>query len=143
MNEILEHEQAENIELIGQYENALGSATESIRKYCTDNDLKYLSQRRHYNNLLQAEKDEHLQSRLERDRWQAETLRVCEMIRTAHRLRNDEFGEEIRVISGLQSEVRVLRRVIGLEAEAPEEETGWEWLRDAPLAGENEADGRA
>lgn len=131
--EVLKSEQSNNTELIGKYEDALSTSTEQIRNYCTENNMNYLAQRRHYNNLLQAEKDEHLHSRLDRDYWHAQTLKVCEMLRTAHRLRMDEWGDDLTVISGLQNEVRVLRKALGLDAEKPEEETGWPYLRDAPL----------
>lgn len=33
---------------------------------------------------------------------------------------------------GLQTEVRCLRRCLGMEAEKPEEETGWEYLKEGP-----------
>jgi len=111
----------------------MGTATEQIRNYCCDNNDRYLTQRRHYNNLLQAEKDEHLQSRLDRDHWHAQTMKVCGMIRHAYRLRCDEWGEELAIISGLQNEVRVYRNAMGMEKERPEDETGWSYLKEAPL----------
>jgi hypothetical protein len=55
------------------------------------------------------------------------------MLRTAYRLRTDEWGEELKVISGLQNEVRVLRKALGMEVEKTEDETGWPYLREAPL----------
>jgi len=131
---LYKHEQTENTNLIALYEDALGTATEQIRNYCTDLESRFLAQRKHYNNLLQQEKDEHLQSRLDRDHWQAQTLKVSEMIRTASRLRTDEWAEEYAVVSGLQSEVRCLRRCLGMEPEKPEEETGWSYLKEMPLS---------
>lgn len=130
---LYKHEQTENTNLIAMYEDALGTATEQIRNYCTDVESRFLAQRKHYNNLLQQEKDEHLQSRLDRDHWQAQTLKVSEMIRTASRLRTDEWAEEYSIISGLQSEVRCLRRCLGMEPEKAENETGWSYLKEMPL----------
>ncbi len=130
--DIYRHEQGENTVLMADYENALGTATDQIRNYCCDNNDRYLAQRRHYNGLLQAEKDEHLQSRIERDDWHAKCMKVCEMIRTAYRLRCDEWNEEMSVISGLQGEVRILRKCLGMEAEKADEETGWQYLRQVP-----------
>ncbi|OAG37091.1 hypothetical protein AYO21_08739 [Fonsecaea monophora] len=131
--ELYKHEQKENTGLIAMYEEAMGTAVEQIRNYCGDIEGRFLRQRKHYNDLLQQEKDDHLQSRLDRDHWYAQTLKVCEMIRTAHRLRTDEWCEEYTVIAGLQGEVRCLRRCMGMEAEKPEEETGWPYLKDLPL----------
>lgn len=138
---ILRSEQAQNAELIGQYEDALGTATEQIRTYCTDHTTNtLLAQRRHYNALLQAEKDEHFQSRLDRDRWHAQTLRVCAMLRTAHRLRVDEDADQVNVVMALQNQVRVLRRALDLEVESPEAEAGWSVLRHCQDENDNDND---
>jgi hypothetical protein len=133
MLSLYKHEQTENTKLIADYEDAVGTATEQIRNYCSDINERFLAQRRHYNSLLQQEKDEHLQSRLDRDQWHAKTTRVCEMIRTAYRLRCEESNEQLEVISALQAEVRIYRKCLGMERQKPEEETGWPYLKDAPL----------
>ena len=115
------------------YEDAVGTMTEQIRNYCGNVEGRFLEQRRIYNNLLQAEKDDHLASRLEKDHWFAHYLEVREMIRTATRLRVDEWGEEYAVVAGLQGQVRCLRRILEWEVEEPEEEIGWPYLKDLPL----------
>ena len=129
--ELYKHEQSENTKLLAEYEESMGDATDKIRNYCCDNEERYLALRKHYNNLLQQEKDEHLQSRLERDDWHAKCMRVCEMIRTAHRLRNEEDHEAIYVVARLQAEVRIYRRCLGMDQERPEAEAGWAYLRTA------------
>lgn len=131
--EAYKHEQKENTSLIADYEDALGTVTEQIRNYCLGIESRFLDQRRHYNNLLQQEKDEHLQTRLERDEWHGKTLRCAEMIRTASRLRNDEWYDEYKIIAGLQGEVRCYRRVLGMDRQKPEEEGGYPYLKDLPL----------
>ncbi|EYE92407.1 uncharacterized protein EURHEDRAFT_380208 [Aspergillus ruber CBS 135680] len=130
--EILKHEQDENARLIGEYEAAVGTMVEQIRNYCQNNNLHFLAQKRQYNNLLQAERDAHLESRLDRDYWHAQTMRCSEMIRTAYRLRCEEEEVPIRVVAGLQNEVRAYRDALGMEPEKPEEEYGWEILKDVP-----------
>ncbi|KAK2764383.1 hypothetical protein FQN54_009077 [Arachnomyces sp. PD_36] len=132
LNEVFKREQAENTKLIGDYEAAVGTMVEQIRNYCQNNNMHYLAQKRHYNNLLQVERDGHLQSRLERDEWEARTLRCAEMIRTGYRMRCEEDEVPIRVVQGLQNEVRAYRNALGMEPEKPEEEYGWEVLKDAP-----------
>ncbi|KAK5305141.1 hypothetical protein LTR99_004207 [Exophiala xenobiotica] len=131
--DLYKHENKENTNLIAMYEDALGTATEQIRNYCSGIEERFLTQRRHYNNLLQQEKDDHLQSRLDRDHWYAQTLKVCEMVRTAFRLRTDEWCEEYTIISGLQAQVRCYRRILDMEPEEPEEELGWPYLKELPL----------
>ncbi|PLB43572.1 hypothetical protein P170DRAFT_459238 [Aspergillus steynii IBT 23096] len=130
--EVLKNEQAENTKLIGDYEAAVGTMVEQIRNYCQNNNMNYLAQKRHYNNLLQAERDAHLESRLDRDYWHAQTMKCAEMIRTAYRLRCEEEEMPVRVIAGLQNEVRAYRNALGMEPERPEEEFGWEVLKDVP-----------
>ncbi|EFW16371.1 hypothetical protein D8B26_005715 [Coccidioides posadasii str. Silveira] len=130
--DILKYEQMENMKLIGEYETAVGTMTEQIRNYCCNVNDHFLAQKRRYNDLLQEEKDAHLQSRLERDYWHSQTLRCAEMIRTAYRLRCEEEVLPIRIVAGLQNEVRALRNALGLDPENPEEEYGWEILKDAP-----------
>ncbi|PGH06486.1 hypothetical protein GX51_02310 [Blastomyces parvus] len=130
--EALKREQVENTKLIGEYETAVGTMVEQIRHYCQNNNMHYLAQKRHYNNLLQAERDAHLESRLDRDNWHAKAMRCSEMIRTAYRLRCEEEELPIRIISGLQNEVRAYRNALGMEPEKPEEEYGWEILKDLP-----------
>ncbi|KAL4970238.1 uncharacterized protein BDV14DRAFT_194940 [Aspergillus stella-maris] len=132
LNELLRTEQAENTKLIGDYEAAVGTMVESIRNYCHNNNMHYLAQKRHYNNLLQAERDAHLESRLDRDHWHNQTLKCAEMIRTAHRLRCEEDELPMRTVAGLQNEVRAYRNALGMEPERPEDEFGWEILKHAP-----------
>lgn len=127
------HEQKENTNLIAMYEDGLGNVTEMIRNYCNGIETRFLSQRRHYNDLLQQEKDEHFECRKDRDHWWAKTMEVSEMIRTANKLRTDEWCEEYAVVAGLQGQVRCLRRVLQMEPEAPEDEVGYPYLKDLPL----------
>ncbi|KAG2415260.1 hypothetical protein HFD88_006451 [Aspergillus terreus] len=134
--EILRNEQAENTKLIGEYEAAVGTMVEQIRNYCQNNNMHFLAQKRHYNNLLQAERDSHLESRLDRDYWHAQTMKCAEMIRTAYRLRCEEEETPVRIIAGLQNEVRAYRNALGMEPEKPEEEYGWEILKDVPASTE-------
>ncbi len=126
------HEQKENTALIGQWEHEIGKLLEKVRDHTFNNQTELLAQARHYNKLLQDEKDEHLASRLEKDDWHAKFMRAVGMIREAHRLRCEEEDVPIRVIAGLQNEVRAYRSALGMEPEKPEEEYGWEILKDVP-----------
>ncbi|KAJ5985872.1 hypothetical protein N7499_007838 [Penicillium canescens] len=126
------HHREENYKMILEFQTAVGVMVEQIRNYCQNNNMHYLAQKRHYNNLLQAERDAHLESRLDRDHWHAQTMKCAEMIRTAYRLRCEEDDLPTKIISGLQNEVRAYRFALGMEAEAKEEEYGWEYLKDIP-----------
>ncbi|KAJ5351449.1 hypothetical protein N7452_000423 [Penicillium brevicompactum] len=126
------HHQDENMKLIHEFESSVGVMVEQIRNYCQNNNMHYLTQKAHYNNLLQAERDAHLESRLDRDYWHAQSMKCAEMIRTAYRLSCENDDTPTRVISGLQNEVRAYRFALGMEAEKPEEEYGWEYLKNIP-----------
>jgi hypothetical protein len=130
--EELKREQIENTKLIGEYEAGVGTMVEQIRNYCQSNNMQYLAQKNHYNQLLQAERDAHLESRLDRDYWHTQTMKCAEMIRTAYRLRAEEEELPVRIVAGLQNEVRAYRNALGMEPELPEEEFGWEILKDIP-----------
>ena len=116
--------------MIGEYESAVGTMVEQIRNYCQTKNMSFLSQKNHYNQLLQAERDAHLESRLDRDYWHTQTMKCAEMIRTAHWIRSDEEGVPVHIIAGLQNEVRAYRNALGMEPEQPEEEYGYEILKD-------------
>ncbi|KAA6412366.1 MAG: hypothetical protein FRX48_03356 [Lasallia pustulata] len=129
---ILMREQHENTKLIGEYETAVGNIVEMVRNYSYNNNMEKIAIRKHYNKILQDEKDAHLDARLERDDWHAKFMRCVEMLRTAHRLRCDEEEEPTILIAGLQNEVRVYRDALGMEPEKFEDETGYLWLKDIP-----------
>ena len=129
---ILFEEQKENTKLIGDYEHALGEIVKDVREfsYCTKTEKTSVA--RHYNKLLQDEKDAHLAARLEKDEWHARFMRSVEMLRETYRLRCEEEEVPIRVISGLQNEVRALRSTLGMAPEKSEDEYGWQILKDVP-----------
>ena len=103
-----------------------------VRNYSYNNNMEKITIRKHYNKLLQDEKDAHLEARLEKDDWHAKFMRCVDMLRTAHRLRCDEEDVPIRVVAGLQNEVRAYRSALGMEPEKFEEEYGYEILKDVP-----------
>ncbi|KAL8636388.1 MAG: hypothetical protein Q9228_006209 [Teloschistes exilis] len=131
-------EQKENTKLIGEYETAVGNIVEMVRNYSYNNKQEKTSLSLHYNKLLQDEKDAHLAARLEKDDWQAKFMRSVEMMREAYRLRCEEEELPLRVVAGLQNEVRAYRNALGMDAEKPEEEYGWEILKDTPDAGKDD-----
>ena len=129
---ILMNEQKENTALIGEWEHEVGKFVDKVRDHTFDNKLELYAQAQHYNKLLQEEKDAHLQARLEKDEWHKRFMRSVGMLREAYRLRCEEEEMPIKVVSGLQNEVRALRSALGMESESPEEEGGWEILKDGP-----------
>ncbi|KAL8708062.1 MAG: hypothetical protein Q9220_006994 [cf. Caloplaca sp. 1 TL-2023] len=131
-------EQKENTKLIGEYETAVGNIVEMVRNYSYNNKQERTSLSLHYNKILQDEKDAHLSARLEKDDWQNQFMKTVEMLRSAYKLQCEEEELPIRVVSGLQNEVRAYRNALGMEPEKEEEEYGWEILKDTPDAGKED-----
>lgn len=127
---VLIREQKENTKLIGEYETAVGSIVEMIRNYSFNNKTEKTTVSLYYNKLLQEEKDAHLAARLEKDDWHAKFMRSVEMLREAYKLRCEEEDVPIRIVAGLQNEVRAYRNALGMEPEKPEDEYGYEILKD-------------
>ena len=130
VKQTLLREQRENTKLIGEYETSLGNIVEQIRNFSYGKNMEKAQLSRDYNKLLQDEKDAHLATRLEKDDWHAKFMRSVEMIREAYRLRCEEEEMPIRVVAGLQNEVRAYRNALGMEPEKFEDEFGYEILKD-------------
>ena len=107
-----------------------------VRNYSYNNKTEKTAVAVQYNKLLQEEKDAHLAARLEKDDWHTKAIRCAAMLREAYRLRCEEDEIPIRVVSGLQNEVRAYRNALGMEPEKPEEEYGYEILEDVPKEGD-------
>lgn len=122
-------EQKENTKLIGEYETAVGNIVEMVRNYSFNNKAEKTSISLHYNKLLQDEKDAHLAARLEKDDWHAKFMRSVEMLREAYKIRCEEDDVPLRIVAGLQNEVRSYRNALGMEPEKPEDEYGYEILK--------------
>ncbi|MCJ1462614.1 hypothetical protein MMC07_001216 [Pseudocyphellaria aurata] len=127
---VIIREQKENTKLIGEYETAVGGIVEMVRNYSFNNKNEKTAISRHYNKLLQEEKDAHLAARLEKDDWHAKFMRSVEMLREAYKIRCEEEDIPVRIVSGLQNEVRAYRNALGMEPEKAEDEYGYEILKD-------------
>lgn len=131
-NDELLYERREDFKLIKELEAGLGHITELIRNYAYTRETEILQVKKHYNGLLQIERDAHFASRMEGLQWEAKFIDAVGRIRKAYRLRCDEEDVPIRVVAGLQNEVRAYRNAMGMEPEKFEDEYGWEILKDVP-----------
>lgn len=128
----LRYERREDFKLIKELETGLSHITELVRNYAYTRETELLKVRKHYNGLLQIERDAHLASRLEGLGWQEKFIDSVQRIRQAYRLRCDEEDVPICVVAGLQNEVRAYRNALGMEPEKFEHEYGYEILKDVP-----------
>ena len=109
-----------------------------VRNHTYNTSLEKHAMARKHNNSLQEERDDHFRTRMESNQWMALYHEVVGMLRKAYNLRCEEESVPTTIISALQTEVRILRDLLGWEAEEFEEETGYEFLKDIPGG----ADGR-
>ncbi|MCJ1368519.1 hypothetical protein MMC16_007663 [Acarospora aff. strigata] len=130
--EKLNYERREDLKLLKEYEAGVGHITEMVRNYAYTRETELLRVEKHYNGLLQVERDAHLASRLEGLQWQEKFVDIVGKMRHAYRLRCDEDDVPIRVVAGLQNEVRAYRNAMGMEPERFEDEYGYEILKDVP-----------
>ena len=127
---VLKREQRENGKLIGEYEQALDKVVGMLRDFATSQAEEKSAIARSYLDMLQAERDEHLKTRLEKDEYFARVLKLQGDIRTAYRLRCEESVPDVEIIAGLQNEVRSYRNALGMEPEKFEDEFGYAVLRN-------------
>lgn len=136
-------EQRENSRLLGDYETAVGHLTALVRDLGAKKDAQRNAAAQSANATLQAERDTHLNTRQERDAWEAKFWRSVGMMRETYKRLCDEESGETGIVQELQSEVRSLRKVIGLPVQKDEEETGWRVLRHVNGSeGQEQSEGR-
>lgn len=123
-------EQRENGKLIGEYEQALEKVVAMLRDFAHNKGSEKSNLAKQYLGTLQAERDEHLKTRLEKDTANSNILKLMAQMRHAHQLAVEECCPEIEVVSGLQNEVRSLRNALGLSKERFEDETGYTLLKN-------------
>ncbi|CAI6332684.1 unnamed protein product [Periconia digitata] len=107
--------------LLTDYENALTLLLEKLRPYAYTQTQAIISLHKHYQGLLDTERNTSMQMRLEHAEWQAGLGRVAEYARGALKGQAEsEMGlrSEIRE---LKEENRVLRRLAGWEAKPDSE----------------------
>ena len=132
----LTHARREDVKLLKEYESGISHITELVRNYATSREQELHRVEKHYNGLLQVERDAHVAERLEGLQWQEKYNELVGKMRQAYRLRCDEAATPTRVVAGLQNEVRAYRNALNMEPESFEEEFGWEVLKDVPGAAE-------
>ena len=127
--QVLRREQRENGKLIGEYEQALDKVVGMLRDFAAAQTEEKAALARRYLGMLQAERNEHQQTRFQRDEYLAKVMELAENIRIAYRLRCEESVPDLEIVAGLQTEVRAYRNAMGMEAEKREDETGWPVLK--------------
>lgn len=114
-NVSLESDNAALASLVHQHEQALELILEKIRPFAYTHAQALNAQKAHYTALLEQERQQNLELRLEHQEWQAGMGRVAEYARLAFRHANDRGLPCVRRIAALKNERRLLRRLAGWE----------------------------
>ncbi|KAF2757774.1 hypothetical protein EJ05DRAFT_476982 [Pseudovirgaria hyperparasitica] len=101
--------------LLDDYESSLKIILDKLRPYAFNHQQALLSIHRHYNSLLESERQERLEQSLDHARWQAGLGKVAELAREALRAQTEDRTPYLGKIAELKYENRVLRRLNGWE----------------------------
>lgn len=108
--------------LLTEYENGISLALDKLRPYAAQHASALNAQRSHYLQLIEVERRQNLELRLEHQRWQQGLGSVAENAREALKAQGESELPWMERIAGLEAENRGLRRLCGLEVEDSEDE---------------------
>lgn len=100
------------------YEKTFEDIAVSIRNYGHGVQTYLANTVQHYNNLLDQERMETMEARLEHQAWQAGLQRVSEGVRMAMKAREEEAMPWRARIAALKEENRILRKKAGWDPPA-------------------------
>ncbi|KAI9886945.1 MAG: hypothetical protein M1823_001237 [Watsoniomyces obsoletus] len=124
-NAFLQNECMELDSLVTDHVNAIETILGLVRNFSQSNTQTIINIHRTYHEQLDAERQTNMDLRNEHFEWQARLMNLAGLLREAYReSTNDEALTEVALIAGLRSEVRALRRHIGLPVDDSDEEGG-------------------
>jgi hypothetical protein len=94
-----------------------------LRPYATHHTQALESQKAHYLSLLETERSQNLDLRLEVSRLQDGLGKVLSLVRAAEQEENGKERRFVRQLAGVKAENRVLRGVCGVEVEPESSES--------------------
>jgi len=115
-------ESADHARITADYESVLANVMDKIRHYAYEHTSTIVALHKHYNNLLEKERETNLGLRLEHAEWQRGLGRVMENARGALREGVEEGLAGVRRCRELRGENRVLRRLVGWEVSDDDDE---------------------
>lgn len=101
--------------LLNDYENGMKLILDKLRPYAFNHQQAIIAIHKHYNTMLEQERQEKLEQSLEHARWQAGLGRVAESARQALRAQNEDSLPYVSKIAELKHENKILRRLVGWE----------------------------
>lgn len=100
--------------LLTDYENGISMCLDKLRPFAQQHTSALNAQKAHYLNLIEEERRQNLELRLEHQRWQQGLGKVAEHAREALKAQSEAELPWIERLAGLKAENRTLRRLCGL-----------------------------
>lgn len=101
--------------LVQDYEGSVTAILEKLRPFTFRHEQAILALHTHYNNLLEKERQQNLELRLEHQEWQAGLGRAATFARAALKESSEASLPHERKIKELKAENKLLRRLAGWE----------------------------
>jgi len=87
---------------------------DKVRPFAQQHSQALLSQKAHYLRLIEAERSQNLELRLEQTRWQESASRINENLKEAMKALTEAELPYIRKIAALKADNKSLRRICGV-----------------------------
>ncbi|KAI9720530.1 MAG: hypothetical protein M1828_005614 [Chrysothrix sp. TS-e1954] len=116
-NAQLAHENDSTTKILVDYENSLAGLMDKLRYYAYEHTVALVATHKHYNALIEQEREANVQLRVEHGQWQQGLGRATEFARRALRERTEETSGLEAGLKEVKSENRVLRRLVGWRVE--------------------------
>lgn len=101
--------------LVQDYESSVTAILEKLRPFAFRHEQAILALHSHYNSLLEKERQQNLELRLEHQEWQAGLGRAAQFARAALKESSEASLPHERKIKELKAENKLLRRLAGWE----------------------------
>ncbi|KAK8184601.1 hypothetical protein BC567DRAFT_140483, partial [Phyllosticta citribraziliensis] len=101
--------------LVSDYESSVTAILEKLRPFTFRHEQAILALHSHYNTLLEKERQQNLELRLEHQEWQAGLGRAAQFARAALKESSEASLPHERKIKELKAENKLLRRLAGWE----------------------------
>ncbi|KIW00303.1 hypothetical protein, variant [Verruconis gallopava] len=134
------------------YENAISHTLDKLRPFTQSHAQALLAQKAHYLNLLEQERHQNLELRMEQSRWQQKAKEVKDMLVEAMKLQSQSEIGYVKKIAALKADNRSLRRICGVPLmddsdddsdDSPDRLLARDSARQSPQQGRSEAEGVA
>jgi hypothetical protein len=119
---------------------------DKVRPFAQQHSQALLSQKAHYLRLIEEERNQNLELRLEQTRWQESASRINENLKEAMKALTEAELPYIRKIAALKADNKSLRRICGVplmdDSDSDDEEEEIEEAKENGIVTQHESPGQ-